>query len=46
MTLRNIYQYSIDLKKIRIKNSDRESFVKELEEIQYRGKEKLNFDAP
>ncbi len=46
MTLRNIYQHSIDLKKIRIKNSDRESFVKELEEIQYRGKEKLNFDAP
>ena len=46
MTLRNIYQHSIDSKKIRIKNSDRESFVKELEEIQYRGKEKLNFDAP
>jgi len=46
MTLRNIYQHSIDLKKIRIKNSDRESFVKELEEIQYRGKEKLNFEAP
>jgi hypothetical protein len=39
MTRRNIYQHSIDLKKIRIKNSDRESFVKELEEIEYRGYE-------
>jgi len=42
MTRRNIYQHSIDLNKIRIKNSDREK----LEEIQYRGKEKLNFDTP
>ena len=39
MVRRNIYQHSIDLKKIRIKNSDRESFVKELEKIEYRGYE-------
>ncbi len=39
MLRRNIYKHLIDLKKIKIKNSDRESFVNELEKIEYRGYE-------
>lgn len=39
MAKKNIYKHSIDLNKIRIKNSGRESFVKELGKIKYRGYE-------
>ncbi|MCK4752831.1 MAG: hypothetical protein KAS75_05240 [Planctomycetes bacterium] len=39
MAKRNIYKHSIDLNRIRIKNSDRESFAEELEKIEYRGYE-------
>jgi len=42
MAKKNIYKHSIDLNKIRIKNSGRESFVKELEKIKYRGYEVEN----
>jgi hypothetical protein len=36
---KNIYQHSIDLKKIRIKNSCKEEFTKNLIELPYRGYE-------
>jgi hypothetical protein len=37
MARRNIYTHSIDLKKLTIKNAKRDDFVKELENIPYRG---------
>ncbi|MEW6586845.1 MAG: hypothetical protein AB1442_14715 [Nitrospirota bacterium] len=39
MTRRNIYKHSIDLKQLRIKNTERNEFAKQLEEIPYRGYE-------
>lgn len=39
MTRRNIYKHSIDLKQLRIKNTERNEFTKQLEEIPYRGYE-------
>ena len=39
MTRRNIYKHTIDLKKLNIKNTEREEFIKKLEEIPYRGYE-------
>lgn len=39
MTRRNIYKHTIDLKKLNIKNAEREEFIKKLEEIPYRGYE-------
>ena len=39
MAKRNIYKHTIDLKKINIKNAEREEFIKKLEEIPYRGYE-------
>jgi len=42
MTKRNIYTHTIDLKKITIKNAEREEFIKKLEEIPYRGYEVEN----
>ncbi len=39
MAKRNIYKHTIDLKKLTIKNRERGEFVKELEEIPYRGYE-------
>ena len=42
MARRNIYTHSIDLKKLTIKNAKRDEFVKELENIPYRGYEVEN----
>jgi hypothetical protein len=42
MARRNIYTHSIDLKKLTIKNDKRDEFVKELENIPYRGYEVEN----
>jgi len=42
MAKRNIYTHTIDLKKITIKNAEREEFIKKLEEIPYRGYEVEN----
>ncbi|AER66044.1 hypothetical protein Tlie_0305 [Thermovirga lienii DSM 17291] len=39
MTRRNIYKHTIDLRKLNIKNAEREEFIKKLEEIPYRGYE-------
>ena len=39
MAKRNIYKHSIDLKRLRIKNAERDEFAKKLEEIPYRGYE-------
>jgi len=39
MPRRNIYFHSIDLKKLKIKNTNRSEFVKLLERIEYRGYE-------
>ncbi len=39
MARRNIYRHTIDLKKLNIKNAEREEFRKKLEEIPYRGYE-------
>lgn len=39
MAKRNIYKHTIDLKKLNIKNAEREEFIKKLEEIPYRGYE-------
>ncbi|MDY6892496.1 MAG: hypothetical protein SVO26_02115 [Chloroflexota bacterium] len=39
MARRNIYKHSIDLKKLKIKNAERNEFAKRLEEIPYRGYE-------
>ena len=39
MKRRNIYKHTIDLKKLNIKNAEREEFIKKLEEIPYRGYE-------
>lgn len=36
---KNIYQHSIDLKKIEIKNSNKEEFAKKLIDLPYRGYE-------
>ena len=37
--MKNVYQHSIDLKKIEIKNSDKVTFITQLEELEYRGYE-------
>lgn len=42
MRKRNIYTHAIDLKKITIKNAEREEFIKRLEKIPYRGYEVEN----
>ena len=42
MAKRNIYEHTIDLEKLTIKNKEREKFVKELEKIPYRGYEVEN----
>lgn len=42
MARRNVYTHSIDLKKLTIKNDKRDEFVKELENIPYRGYEVEN----
>jgi len=39
MARRNIYKHSIELKKLTIKNAEREEFINNLEEIPYRGYE-------
>jgi hypothetical protein len=39
MAKRNIYNHSIDLKRLRLKNAERNEFVARLEEIPYRGYE-------
>ncbi len=39
MAKRNIYEHSIDLKQLKIKNAERNEFAKRLEEIPYRGYE-------
>jgi hypothetical protein len=39
MGRRNIYNHSIELKKLTIKNAERDEFMKKLEEIPYRGYE-------
>ena len=39
MGRRNIYNHSIELKKLIIKNAERDEFMKKLEEIPYRGYE-------
>ncbi|HPN83925.1 MAG TPA: hypothetical protein PK821_01185 [Victivallales bacterium] len=39
MTKKNIYEHSIDLKRVRVKNTERAEFAKKLEEIPYRGYE-------
>ena len=40
---KNIYQHSIDLKKIKIKNYPKEEFAKKLIDLPYRGYEVENF---
>ena len=42
MAKRNIYKHTIDLKKLNIKNAEREEFIKKLEGIPYRGYEVEN----
>lgn len=42
MAKRNIYEHTIDLEKLTIKNKERGKFVKELEKIPYRGYEVEN----
>ena len=37
--MKNIYQHGIDLKKVEIKNSDKATFMTELEALEYRGYE-------
>jgi hypothetical protein len=39
MARRNIYRHSIDLRQLRIKNTDPNEFAKRLEEVPYRGYE-------
>ena len=39
MARRNIYTHSIDLMRLTIKNAERDDFIKELENIPYRGYE-------